>query len=300
MLLCAALYVSSVVSPGTAQTDYSTAVRVLREGRDFRARARACLALANSNDPSLVPHLVAALSDSSPAVRAAAAAGLGRLGDASVLGALRRAAADEASVVRLEAERAIQRIEANATIAIPSGPRGAFVRTETRPGLPAASVVPQARAINWPVVRYVVVVGSLENRSAYRHHSLDRVLAREVMRNLVGLRGVAVMREGEEPEDAAREIRRRRLPKLRLEGSLNRVDRRGVSRQLSVRCEVSLMLLEEPGRSIRGVLTGVATGTSPERGARDEQERYLAEQALAGAVRTAMSGAAQAIARVGR
>ena len=57
--------------PGWAQTDHSTVLRVLRTGRDFRARARAAIALGSSNDPSVAPALIQALSDPSPAVRAA-------------------------------------------------------------------------------------------------------------------------------------------------------------------------------------------------------------------------------------
>jgi len=135
----------------------------------------------------------------------------------------------------------------------------------------------------------------MENRSRFRDDTLGRLLAAEVNRNLLVLRGVAVLHEGHEPDNAAREIRRRRLSKLRLEGSLNRVDRRLSRRELSVRCEVSLMLMDDPGRNMRGVLNGAATGSSRRSGRRHTQEQRLARQALTGAVRSAMQGAARAI-----
>jgi hypothetical protein len=67
-----------------------------------------------------------------------------------------------------------------------------------------------------------------------------------------------------------------------------------------VRCEVSILLMDEPGRNLRGMLHGAATGSETRRGLREEQERALAAQALSGAVRSAMSGAASAIASAGR
>ena len=57
---------------------------------------------------------------------------------------------------------------------------------------------------------------------------------------------------------------------------------------------------EDNIRAIRGVLSGAATGRSERRGRRDRQEASLAQQALTGAVRSAMSGAARAIASAGR
>lgn len=296
-LLIAAI--AALASSTLAQSDHSTVIRVLRDGHDFRARVRAALALGSSNDMSVTPHLVEALSDSSPAVRAAAATALGRLGDASALDALRRATRDRAAIVRNEAQRAIRQIESRRP-ADPSGPRRSLTRTATGAVLPPISVVPRAQDINWRTARYVVVLGSLENRSNFRHEPLNEVLSREVERNLVVLRGVAVLRDGEMTPESEAQIRRRRLPTLRLEGSLNRVERRMMNRQVAVRCEVSLMLMDEPGRSLRGVLNGAATHASAPRGPRAEQERRLAEQALSGAVRSAMSGAAQAIASVRR
>jgi len=294
-LVVAALGVIALASSTFAQSDHSTVVRVLRDSGDFRARVRAALALGASGDRAVATHLVTALSDESPAVRAAAATALGRLGDRSALDPLRRAARDRASIVRNEAERAIARIEASAPVA-PTAPPRSLTRTASGAVMPSFAVVPRASDINWGTVRYVVVVGDLQNRSTFRDGSLDQVLDREVMRNLIVLRGVGVLREDQLSSDSEQQIRRRRLPKLRLEGSLNRVERRSQSRQVSVRCEVSLMLLEEPGRNIRSVLNGAATGVSPQRGTRADQERQLAEQALSGAVRSAMSGAARAIA----
>lgn len=303
LVACAVVALGVAVAPAGWAQEHSTVIRVLHHGRDFRARVRAALALGNRRDRSVTPHLVRALEDSSPAVRAAAATSLGRLGDPSAIDALREATNDRRRVVRNEAQRAIRRIrDAN-----PDARERHGRATPRRRGAsgsapyPTVSVIPRARDIHWPRVRYVVVLGSMENRSDFEDEGLAEVLQREVSRGLLVLRGVAVLREGREPPEAERQIRRRRLPKLRLEGSVTTIERRQERRQLQVRCEVSLMLMEDRGRAIRSVLNGAATGSQPRRrGRRREQERELAQQALTGAVRSAMSGAARAIASAGR
>jgi hypothetical protein len=301
-LLAAAAIVASVVSvapPGGAQTDHGTVLRVLRTGRDFRARARAALALGSSNDRSVTPELIQALGDPSPAVRAAAATALGRLQDPRALPPLRARLSDAEAGVRTEAQQAIRRIEAAAggQPGASSAPASTAVR---RDRLPAFAVVPRASDITWPNVRYVVVLGSMENRSRFRDDGLGELLASEVSRSLLVLRGVATFRDGQLPPDATREIQRRRIPRLRLEGSLTRVEPSLSQRNLLVRCEVSLMLMDDPGRNMRGVLNGAATGTSPRSGVRQVQEQRLARQALSGAVRSAMQGAARVISSAAR
>lgn len=297
ILVCGAVVALTVASSSRsgAQADHSIAIRVLRESGDFRARVRAALALGNSNDRSITPHLVAALSDASPAVRAAACTSLGRLGDPAAAEPLRARLRDDSSVVRAEAQRALRRIEASAPSRGPTAPPGMLARTSGAV-LPPITVVPRARDIHWPTVRHVVVLGAMQNRSAFQWQGLDEIFEREVLRNLIVLRGVAAIPADEMSAEAEREIQRRRLPRLRLEGSLNRVERRTHSRQITVRCEVALMLMDEPGRNLRSVLNGAATGSQAQRGHRAEQERQLAEQALTGAVRGAMSGVARAIA----
>lgn len=283
--LALTLALASAALTGHAQ-DRSTVLRVLRESRDFRARARAAQALGASADPAMASALAVALSDAEPAVRAAAAEGLGRLGNPEALPALRRALSDSSPEVRAAAQAAIRGLGASAAAAAP------VPHDPLR--MPSIEVLPPAREFDWRTVRYVVVLGQMQNRSGFASERLDRMLVSEVHRHLVGLRGVATLPEGAHP-DADREIERRQLPRMRLEGSISRVHRQVAGRDLSVRCEVALMLLEEPGRNIRAALNGAATGSERAASLRAQQEVRLAERALAGAVRSAMSGAARAI-----
>jgi hypothetical protein len=140
-----------------------------------------------------------------------------------------------------------------------------------------------------------VVLGTMANRSGYTHAPLASVLRGEVVRSLASVRGVGIL-GGAPSSTEEQEIARRRIRRYRLDGTISTV-RPQPGRDVSVRCEVSLMLLDDPGANIRAALNGAATGTEPARvgTARPQQERALAERALQGAVRTAMNGASRAI-----
>lgn len=286
-LLCA-------VVPSSAQ-DRRTLSRLLREGADFRVRVQAAFAIGNTRDASMRTHLERALQrDSNPAVRAAAATGLGRLGTARALPSLRRARRDTSAAVRMQVERSITTL--TALSATPTAPTAA-PRTPSSGGFyPTVTTMPSAGQIAWPRMRYVVVVGDMANRSGFASSTMASQLRAEVARNLALLRGVAVLSA---PADRAqqRQIRRRNLPQLRLEGNVAVVERTSRRRELSVRCEVSLVLLDEPQRNIRGMLSGAATGTEERRRNRNQQEQRLAQQALSAAVRSAMSSASSALSR---
>jgi hypothetical protein len=116
------------------------------------------------------------------------------------------------------------------------------------------------------------------------------------------IRGVAVLSDDSSLDGSGRrEIARRRLPHVRLDGAVNQVERRERAGELAVRCEVAFMLLDERERALRGELRGAATGSAlPRRSRLAEQERELAEQALSGAVRSAMANAQQALAAAAR
>lgn len=275
-------------------SDRTAVVRVLQESRDFRARARAALALGASADPAMAGPLATALRDDNAAVRAAAADGLARIGGPTQIAALRALSRDPERRVRDAATRALSAIEARVQAPIPA--------RSTSPGMPlatspAAASTPSTNIgvppIQWAQTRYVVVLGSMENRSGYSHTPLANVLRSEVVRSLVGVRGVGIL--GGAPTAAEQqEIARRRIARYRLDGSIRTV-RPEPGQDVRVRCEVSLMLLDDPGQNLRAALNGAATGTEPSRGARLAQEQTLAERALQGAVRSAMNGASRAI-----
>jgi hypothetical protein len=290
----------SVPDAGAAQ-DRATLQRLLDDnGRDFRVRVQAAFAMGNTRDAAFGASLSRALTDTNPAVRAAAATALGRLGDPSTLPALQRALRDSSAAVRLQVERAVRSVESAPPSAGARQAAGMPAPLAPAAGLGALAAAPGAASneVNWRDVRYAVTLGEMRNRSGFERDALAQKLRSEVERNLRMLRGVAVL-SGPDAR-AEREIAQRRLPRLRFEGNLAKVERRAQASALSVRCEVSLVLLDEPGRNMRGALNGAATGSDAPRGARPDQERRLAEQALEGAVRGAMRQAPAALASVAR
>lgn len=289
----AAALVLAAGHPTHAQ-DRGTLVQLLRESDDFRVRVQACFALGNTRDPAVAQHLERALSDNNPAVRAAAATALGRLAQRRSLPALQRAVRDPSAAVRMQAERAMRAIDQGPPPPAPSPTTGGPYPTSG--AYPVISVIPSESDVAWTRARFAILLGNMENRSGYQGTAMSSLMRTEVMRHLRLVRGARVF---ERTIDASsqREIQRRRLPRLRLEGNLVRVQREARSNDLSVRCEVSLMLLDDPDRVMRGMLQGAATGTEQRSQSARDQERRLAEQALAGAVRSAMSNADSAFTR---
>src|SRR5262245_13790554 len=94
-MMAACLALGAAMPVSTA--DDSTAFRDLATGTDFRLRVAAALALGKSTSPGARAALEKALGDAHPAVRAAAAAALGALGDGRSIPALKAALAGEAA-----------------------------------------------------------------------------------------------------------------------------------------------------------------------------------------------------------
>lgn len=89
-------------------------VKLLGSSAQFRVRAQAAIALGLIEDSQAARSaLQAALQDPHPAVRAAAATSLGRIGDPNHVYSLRMLAADPDEPVRNAARASIGRIESN-------------------------------------------------------------------------------------------------------------------------------------------------------------------------------------------
>jgi hypothetical protein len=293
-------FVFSVAVPSLEAQDRSALTRRLQNrSSDFRLRVQAAFALGNLRDARAVPALSSALTDPNPAVRAAVATALGRVGSSRALPALRARRRDQSSAVRIQIDRSIAIIEGASRTASTS--MTARARGAARPTI---EIMPREDRIQWPRVRFVVTLGEMQNRTNFASDSLERTLRTEVTRQLRVMRGVAVMQSDINIDDRARrEITRRRLPQLRLDGSIAQIRRRRQGRDVTVRCEISLMVLDGRRRSLRGELRGAATGVEPwrrDRSQRAAQEQRLAQQALQGAVRSAMANASQALAQAAR
>lgn len=227
--------------------------------RDFRVRVQACLSLGRVGGPQARSPLERALRDQQPAVRAAAAASLARLGDRAALPALRRAQADTAPVVRQQIEQAIH----------------ALARTDSE--------------VDWRAVRVAIGVGAMANRSAVRGDELRQRFRELVFAELRAAGSVAVVPDQPAP-DLVAQITRRRLTRYFVEGTVARVTRNlNTNGTVSVRAEISLMILSDPGRDLRMILSGAAAAEQSRDTFNPTAERQMQDRALEGAVRGAFT-----------
>ena len=222
-------------------------------------------------------------------MRAAAATALGRLGSAAAIPAIERLRRDSSLAVRNQVERSIATLSANAATSAPtSSPVTAIAAHPFQP-------------TRWDRVRAVVVLGDMSDRSGFSRGTLAGDFRQEVASNFATLDRVAIFPGAANIDAGARaEIDRRHVPMVRVDGSLLRVATQERPRDLAVRCEVALTLLDEPARNLRGMMQGAATGIEARESDRRNQEERLARQALAGAVRSAMSAAQNAISQLAR
>jgi len=246
-------------------------------------RARAALALASHGGDATVTALEAALVDRHPAVRAAVLTSLGRVGTRRSVSALRRAAADPVPEVSAQAKIALREIAARETIitAAPGGALSAPVLPPTGPALGR--------------VRYVLVVGDMRNRTPRGGPDLETLLSARVAEELRELPYVAVLTLDQMTGEIADEIQRRKLPAFRIDGSITSVDMRVQTDEQHMRCEVSLLMMDEPDLTLRSVLKGAASGSEQVRAERGLQLRALAGKTLKSAVRSALGNVQQAV-----
>lgn len=230
---------------GDTRTDFLG--RLLKSSTQFRVRAQAAISLGRvTGDASVVRTLVSALNDEHPAVRAAAASSLERLGDPSALAALRTRAADsrENSEVRAAAASAVTVLaSARVTSAQPEA---------TAPPTTAIVEPPDEQG----TATFYVGVGVPGSRVA----GLDEALlkgAQDFLRGRVqAVSGVVLAPDGEKPRQAETVMRTRRLTGYFIDSSIVSVEQRPDG---GVRASVSVIVGTYPGRDMRSILQGAAT-----------------------------------------
>jgi hypothetical protein len=246
----------------------SPLIEMLLSGRDSRTRFQAALTLGRMRPAGAVAALIRALDDTDATVRASAAEALRSIADPAAVPALRARRADADSTVRATVERALALLDRNTPVAVATTP---------------------TLSVDWQRTRYVLRAGSLANRADQRAQIVDALrsaLAQEVSR----LDQVAFSL-GSLPPEAERRVRSGRLRVYAVDGSVQQLRRWTVASTLSVRAEVSLVLVAEPARAIVGSMSGAATAqntTAPGQSA-DTLVHDLEQRALAGAVRGAVA-----------
>ncbi len=310
-LLCQALTIAAVllglVHP-LAALDFSKYVDMLRNAPDFRVRVHAAMALGNTGNTSVLASLQQALFDDHPAVRAAAATALGNIGERGSVPALKEAQRDSSEFVRVQAGRALIAIrrknpppwdsifKARTTTKPPSIPG-----TEARDTAAKASLERGRRPPSWSRVHHVVTVGEMSNASRVGGQELVELLRSELVRGLDKMKRVTVLgNAGALDAASALAIRRFHIPRLRILGTVMRVERVVRRHETSSRCEVSFLVVDDPGMVMRAVLTGSATRTDQNGSRGRAVQRRLVSEALGDAVRSALRNLDEVFDRLAR
>jgi hypothetical protein len=264
-----ALALLAMEARDVAAGDPATAARDLDGSDDFRVRVSAALTLGRARPPGARVALEHALGDSHPAVRTAAAAALAALADAAAIPALQaRMASEQAAGARSQMATAIAALAAQ--------PTSEAVAAEQR----------------WRSSRYVVAIGAMHNRSEVRGAHATEVLRAAARARAASLPGVFVS-DGA-GADTLELAASHHLPVLLIEGALQRLRLGRRSAEVSYSAQVDFSMRRVPQQQLRGMLSGAATSFGSTAVLGDAASiTQLEDQAIEGAVESAMRGAAQ-------
>ncbi|HKU42119.1 MAG TPA: HEAT repeat domain-containing protein [Polyangiales bacterium] len=246
-------------------------IKLLQGSSQFRVRAQAAISLGTvESSVTTVGALTQALSDAHPAVRAAAATSLGRIGSSNSIAALRRLERDPEEPVRSAATSAIAKLETSQRTMVASA------RSNTGPD----SIQPSGPQL------YYVSVAAPGTRVA----SVDRAALSEarnfIKQRVLQIQGVVIAPDGEDNQTADKVLKKKNLKGFYLDSSIVSVEKKSDG---GTRVAVSVIVATYPGRDMRAIMQGAATVTG------SGSDAYL--QALQGALSGALRQLPQALAR---
>ncbi len=274
---CAAIGLAllSVSAPRLALAqDPAGALRDLSQSTDFRVRVSAALYLGRTKPLGAREALETALADTHPAVRVAAASALGALGDPLAITALARRLGSESSAsVKAQIQSSIEQLRKGVAADQGGAPQ------------PDAS----HRQLG-PNTRYAVRLGAMRNPTGIRGEEMRTVLHEAARARARFLKGAVVV--DADPSLIAQAVERRR-PIITLDGSLMLLAESRVAESIQVQARVEFAVSRE--KMLKGTLSGAATtfGSSPTLS--DLGRRRLQDDAVDGAVESALRGADQGL-----
>ncbi len=237
---------------------------ILLESKDFRVRTNAALFVGRVRPQGGREALECALDDVHPTVRGAAASALGAFGDSAATAALERRLASESAVaVRAKIQAALDQLR----------------------GVAAAQASDAHRALS-PDTRVVVRLGSMRNSSGIRGDELRRVLHDAVRVRARSLRGAEV---ADSDASLIAQAAARHVPVITLDGLLSRLTESLADGSVQFHAMVEFALRRE--QELRGVLSGAATSFGAGQTISDQGRRRLQDDAVDGAVQSALRGA---------
>ena len=187
-------------------------------------------------------------------VRVAAALGLGTLGDADALAALKSAAGRESTAsVKSAMQAAVRKLS-----------RGS------------------AKA------RFLVAVGTIKNESGVSGPKIASMLKSSARSKAAQVPGVELLADG---SDLGAASRSRGLPAFAIDGKLVKLSRSDSSGEVGFSAKVEFLVRKVPEQALKGTMRGSATALGGVRvGARPDQIARLQIEAVSAAVESAMKG----------
>ncbi|MBI5535053.1 MAG: HEAT repeat domain-containing protein [Deltaproteobacteria bacterium] len=195
----------------------------LRNASDFRVRTQAALALGATNDQAAVKPLCDGLDDSNTAVRTAAAAALGKLGQKSALPCLKAKVPNEGNAsVSAQIKRSITQLE---------GARVAH-----------AAKAPDASS------KWYIAVGATKTKGDRSTTETDNIVQEAARSGLISTSGCAVAPAGETPAQANGVISKYKLKAYFLQPTVEEPKYEGGKLTIVVR----MTMFSYPNRSLQG------------------------------------------------
>jgi len=254
-----------VVAPTSLRADeLGAAARELSTSTDFRVRVSAALVLGHQPQPGAREALEHALSDAHPAVRVAAAEALGSLGDPAAAPALDQRLTNETSQnVKAQIRASVSRLRAAGALADGDGAQGA---------------------------RCFIVLGTMRNTSGVRGDEITQMILSATRARARALRGVIF---SSSDAQASRRVASRRLPVITIDGSVVQLVESRADGGVQIRARVEFTMRRD--QTLKGALTGAATTFGPGPFISDDVRRRLQDEAVDGAVQSALRGAEEGI-----
>jgi hypothetical protein len=258
------------VAPVLPAQDGSAAIRELADSNDFRVRVTAALVLGRTRPPGAREALEHALTDPHPAVRIAVTTALGAVGDPDSLPALER------------------RLQSEPSPGVVAQLRSTIAALRRGPATdPEDDGSPRDLPSN---VRYVVKLGTMRNVAGVRGEDLRRVLRDSTRTRARELKDAAVL-ENDSPLLAL--AQRRHLPVVTLDGNVTQLLESRVASSMQVQAHVEFTVRRD--QTLRGTLSGGATTAGSGPSISEEGRRHLEDEAVDGAVQSALRGADQGL-----
>jgi HEAT repeat protein len=243
---------------GVAATPISELTDKLRNSEDFRVRVTAALELGRTQDPNVIDPLVEALDDPNASVRAAAAAALEQIGDASAVPALKQKRLDRSDAVRRAVKSAIITLEQPA---------------DSRP------------------TKVLVQIGAMKNRTNVKNSGIEAELDHESRKKLDELPGIEVLNG-----DSRQDSKKKKLPVVLVSGQIQKLRAERAGQEIVYSASVEYIVHTMPEQSIAAKVSGNATASLSQEEAKDQQRASeLRRQVLAAAIASALRGAPRAL-----